>query len=686
MSSTRELAAIMFTDIVGYTSLMGKDEKKAFDLLRKNREIQKPLIKHYNGTWVKELGDGVLASFHTVTDAVFCAAAIHQTCSKIDGLQLRVGIHLGEVIFENNDVFGDGVNIASRLQAMASPGSTWVSEAVYKNLVNKKEITSEFIKEETLKNVSEPVKVYEITVKEIPGYLPDNIKTYQKQSSPEKKGRKKTIFIAIVILLLVFAATFFLFFNKQLKPAAGSKAKTEKSIAVLPFVNLNADPEQEYFSDGITVDIITQLSQISDLRVSARSVVMRYKNTSEKPREIASALKVNTLLEGTIRLNGDRVIVTANLIDAETEKQLWAEKYDRELKDIFTVQADVAEQIATAMRASLTTAERNNMESKPTDNIEAYQLYLKGRYHYGRNSFEEANQALQFFTQALKIDPNYALAFVGLSQCYALFGFYQYPPFSPSEAFLKAKEAAIKALEINPGLSEAHAALAYVLRTYDWDWEGAENSYVKALNLNYRNPIVHDQLALLYSVLGKFDQAIQHAKEASELDPLTLNTILDVARVYNFAGKVDEAVSTTRNALQLDRNFVMFHGMMAALYEQKGQLDSALMEFRRCGSRTGLDYEGAYETFVPVEASSYREYWQKTLRQAIADSENRQISNFIMAVLYIRNGDHENALRKLEKAYQEREGPMVYVNVEPVFKPLRKNPGFKELLGKMGFK
>src|SRR4026207_12844 len=168
MPSTRQLAAIMFTDIVGYTALMGKDERLAFELLRKNREIHKPLIKSYNGTWIKELGDGVLVSFHTVTDAVFCTAAIHHACNKVEGLKLRIGIHLGEVIFEKNDVFGDGVNIASRLQAMASIGSTWVSESVYKNLANKKEITSEFVKEETLKNVSEPVKVYEITVKEIP--------------------------------------------------------------------------------------------------------------------------------------------------------------------------------------------------------------------------------------------------------------------------------------------------------------------------------------------------------------------------------------------------------------------------------------------------------------------------------------------------------------------------------------
>src|SRR5687767_3615425 len=255
MRSTRQLAAIMFTDIVGYTALMGRDERKAFDLLKVNREIQKPLIKQYQGIWIKELGDGVMASFHTVTDAVFCAAAIHQATSTVDGLQLRIGIHLGEVIFENNDVFGDGVNIASRLQAIATPGSTWVSEAVYKNLVNKKEITSEFIKEETLKNVSEPVKVYEISVKEIPGYLPDNIKLYQKKSGNEKKGSKRRIFISAIIVLAALASVYFIFLNKQIKSVEGKSTTIEKSIAVLPFENMSNDPQQEYFSEGMMDEV-----------------------------------------------------------------------------------------------------------------------------------------------------------------------------------------------------------------------------------------------------------------------------------------------------------------------------------------------------------------------------------------------------------------------------------------------
>jgi class 3 adenylate cyclase len=319
MAQSRRLAAIMFTDIVGYTALMGKDEQKAFELLRSNRDIQKSLIKHYNGTWIKELGDGVLASFHTVTDAVFCAAAIHQACTTVEGLKLRIGIHLGEVIFENNDVFGDGVNIASRLQAMASIGSTWVSEAVYKNLVNKKEITSQFIKEEHLKNVTEPVKVYEITVKEIPRFLPENIKTYKQQSRTGSPLKKTTLIISAFILLIVLGVSYFIFIKKPPPQVEAGSATPGKSIAVLPFVNMSNDPTQEYFSDGITEDIIIQVSKISDLKVIP-AAVMQYKSTKNGEGD-CEELKVATILEGYSR-TGNRVRVVAQLINAKTNEHL----------------------------------------------------------------------------------------------------------------------------------------------------------------------------------------------------------------------------------------------------------------------------------------------------------------------------------------------------------------------------
>ena len=264
MSSTRQLAAIMFTDIVGYTALMGEDEQQAFEILRKNRQLQKPLIEQYNGKWIKELGDGVLVSFPTVTDAVLCATEIQKTCNRDCEFKLRIGIHQGEVIFEDDDVFGDGVNIASRIQAIAPIGGIWISEAVYNNVSNKKEINTKFVREEILKHVKEPVRIYEVI------------------ASEPKQGSIVSI---------------------QNEP----KRSSEKSIAVLPFVNMSSDPEQEYFSDGLTEDIITDLSHLEKLLVISRSSMMTFKGTNKKIKEIATEVNAQYVLEGSVRKAGNNL-------------------------------------------------------------------------------------------------------------------------------------------------------------------------------------------------------------------------------------------------------------------------------------------------------------------------------------------------------------------------------------------
>jgi adenylate cyclase len=298
MPQSRQLAAIMFTDIVGYTALMGEDEKKAFNILRKNRQLQKPIIEKFNGTWIKEIGDGVLASFYTVTDAVMCALEIQKACEIIDDLKLRIGIHLGEVVFEDNDVFGDGVNIASRLQALAPIGGIWISESVYKNVSNKKEIKTKFIREEILKNVKESVRIYEV--------ITGNTEKEQQRSSVIEKG--------------------------------AGKITPEKSVAVLPFVNMSNDPEQEYFSDGMAEEILNSLSHLQDLKVAGRTSSSQFKGKNIDLWEVGEKLRVRTVLEGSVRKQGNRIRVTAQLINVEDGYHLWSEKYDRNMDDVFAIQ------------------------------------------------------------------------------------------------------------------------------------------------------------------------------------------------------------------------------------------------------------------------------------------------------------------------------------------------------------
>ncbi|MFD3003324.1 adenylate/guanylate cyclase domain-containing protein [Pontibacter toksunensis] len=302
MSRIRQLAAIMFTDIVGYTALMGDDEQKAFYLLDKNRALQQALIKQFGGRWIKELGDGVLASFPTVTDAVNCACALVQGCGKVHGLCLHIGIHLGDVVFENEDVFGDGVNIASRLPVLAPAGGIWVSEAVYQNVANKTGVATKFVGEKTLKNVKEPVRVYEVR--------PTN-------DIAESSGS---------------------YLLHKDKPQAAAP----KSVAVLPFVNMSNDPEQEYFSDGIAEEIINSLVHLKDLNVAGRTSSFQFKGKSMDLRELGLKLGVSTVLEGSVRKQGDRLRITAQLINVENGFHLWSEKYDRNMDDIFAIQDEIA--------------------------------------------------------------------------------------------------------------------------------------------------------------------------------------------------------------------------------------------------------------------------------------------------------------------------------------------------------
>ena len=539
---SRQLAAIMFTDIVGYTALMGKDEQKAFELLRKNREIQKPHIKLFHGSWIKELGDGVLASFHTVTDAVFCAAAIHQACSKVDGLQLRIGIHLGEVIFENNDVFGDGVNIASRLQAMASPGSTWVSEAVYKNLVNKKEITSEFIKEETLKNVSEPIKVYEISVKEIPGYLPDNIKAYQKQTSIGKPLRKKPIFITAIILFVVLVAAYLLFFNKQTKQTAAFESTGEKSIAVLPFVNMSNDKEQEYFSDGITEDIITQVSKIGDLKVISRTAIMQYKGTKKTVKEIGKELDVATILEGSVRRAGNQIRIVAQLINVETNEHLWAETYDKDFTQIFEIQSNVAEQIASALEAKLIAAGKHHDKKNTPERLKAYDFYLRGKFYFNESTKESVDSSIVIFEQTVTIDPEFALGHAALALAYAE-KFFNY------DAAKKWKENAFVALEkaisLDPDLPEAYHTRARLIWTPEnhFPHEQAVAALRHALSLRPNFIEARNLLSGIYSHIAIHDKALEEVQKARALNPLDLETLAQTGHQLFYEQKYSEMLA-----------------------------------------------------------------------------------------------------------------------------------------------
>jgi class 3 adenylate cyclase/TolB-like protein len=448
MLPSRQLAAIMFTDIVGYTALMGEDEQKAFDLLRKNRQLQKPIIEKFNGTWIKEIGDGVLASFHTCTDAVICAGEIQKACNDIDDLKLRIGIHLGEVVFEDNDVFGDGVNIASRLQALAPIGGIWISEAVYKNVSNQKEIRTRFVQEKVLKNVKEPVRIYEVMTDTTPKPSKQSLSRIQV-SLPRKhfNGKRLTIIISIILLLAAIALSYWFFIDRS--------TKRIESIAVLPFVNESGNTDVEYLSDGMTETLISSLSQLPDLNVKPRSSVFRYKGKETDATTIGKELHVQAVLNGTVVPRGQDLALHVELVDAHKESVLWSADYKQPMGSLVSLQSEITRDVVQRLKTKLSGTDEQKLAKNYSANSEAYQLYLKGRFYWNKRITRDNEKAIEYFQQAISLDSNYALAYAGLADAYTA-------PLNrtPPERIAEIHELAMKAVSLDDNLAEAHTALA----------------------------------------------------------------------------------------------------------------------------------------------------------------------------------------------------------------------------------
>ena len=552
MSQSRQLAAIMFTDIVGFTTLMGNDEAKAIELLKINRELQKPIIEKYNGHWIKELGDGVMASFSTVSDAVNAAIKIQEACSSSNQFLLRIGIHLGEVVFENDDVFGDGVNIASRIVSLAEPGGIYVSGKIYAEIKNQRTIESVFLGMYDLKNVASSVEIFAISNPGIAIPQKEKLKLKKKEVTVEKKSSKKILFpiAAIVIILALSGIYFFKFYSKS------EKTVDAKSIAVLPFINLSSDKNDEYFADGMCDEILTNLSKIGNLKVISRTSVMQYKNTKKNLREIAGELGVNNILEGSVQKSNDRIRINVQLINAKTDEHLWAESYDRENKDVFTIQSEIAKKIAQAMHATLSEKEKSLVELKPTENLQAYDLYLRGKKYineYITNNEEEKNRienAERMFRSAFSLDPKFAEAYNELINGY-LDIYWNGIETNNALYKIKAKSLLDTLLALNIDKPAVHMANGYYRYHGERDYSGALAEFDLAEKNNPNNNDVLIAKAYVYRRLGKLDQAIINFQKASEINPNDESIMSDLSETYRFNRKVEESFLAIDKAIAL---------------------------------------------------------------------------------------------------------------------------------------
>jgi len=453
------------------------------------------------------------------------------------------------------------------------------------------------------------------------------------------------------------------------------------SVAVLPFRNLSTDPENEFFADGITEDVIAQLSKIRALKVISRTSVMQFKNREQSLKEIGATLDVATLLEGSVRRAGNRVRIVAQLIDAETDRHLWAETYDRDLTDIFAIQTDVALQIAAALAAELTTEERSRINRPPTDDVQAYRLYLEGKHCIARWTEEGVVRGLELLEQAVARDPSYALAYATIGYAYMDIGLGVAGSIPAEEAFRRAKAAVARALEIDSGLAEAHAVLAHLKYSCDYDWAGAEQELKRAIELNPNSGDAYDYYGLMLSALERYDEAIEMQRRAHELDPLAHR--MDVATTFLRAGRYDEALEAVTRVLEVDPHFAMAHATLGWAYLLKGMGEqgiAALEKARLLAPENTLYLAQLGQAFARVGQTDRA---REILAQLEQLSRQRYVSPYHMAYVHAGLGEDDRAMDWLERAYAERAGGVFGIKGSFLFTTLRSHPRFQALLRKM---
>ena len=457
-----------------------------------------------------------------------------------------------------------------------------------------------------------------------------------------------------------------------------------KSLAVLPLENLSGDTSREYFADGMTEALITDLGKIASLQVISRSAVMRYKGTRKAVSDIARELKVDAVVEGSVLRSGDRVLITAHLVSPATNRQLWSERYDRDMRDVLALTGDLAQDIAGEIKAKLTQQERARLVSRQPINPEAHESYLKGRYFWSKVTEESLNKSIEYFEHAIQIDPGYPLAYTGLADSYMVLGGTILGGAAPEDTMPKARAAALKALAIDDNLAEAHASLAMVLWRYDWDWSSAEREFRRAIELNPSYATAHQWYGWYFYGLGRRDDSLTVMRHAERLDPQSPWISSNVGFAYYFARQYDQAIEQSKSTIAMDPSFVLSRFFLGLALEEKGQFESAIAAFEKA-----VDLSGNSPIYLAALGHAYAVSGRKSearelLKQLAELAKRKYVPAYETAVVYAGLGEKERTFEWLEKAYKEHAGWLVYLNVDPRLDTLHADSRFPDLLRRIG--
>jgi adenylate cyclase len=631
----------MFTDMVGSTELAQANEAAALRLADEQQELIRRLVAEHHGREIKSLGDGFLIEFESALHAVECAIAIQQLVrertdpARGPPLRLRIGIHLGDVEIRGADIVGDSVNVASRIEPLAEPGGICVTEPVYGQVHNKLDYRLEKIAPAALKGVTFPVGVYRVVL-------------------PRGKEASNPTVVEI------------------------------PGLAVLPFSNISPDPNDAYFADGLTEELITVLSQVAGLRVIARTSVVPYRSTSKGVAQIGFELRVSFLLEGSVRKAGSRLRVTAQLIDVGSEGHLWAKSYDRELDDIFAVQTELAHEVAEALKIELRAGESARIERRPSVRTDSYLAYLKGRIRLQQESAlasaADAATALREFDRAIALDPTNAAAHAGRSDAIRTMGWVKGKAAGSAASAAQSRTSAQRAIELDPNLAEGHAALGIVLWD-EGDFGGAEVELKRSVALNPSLSWAHVMLGCVLEDEGKLAEAFPHFELAEAADPLSHRALAFLGRSLFWQGRLDEVLAPLEKAARLAPADPWSYAFLAEYYLARSDRDRALHELARAE-----EIEPVTERKAGWRAWYYQVAGENEKSRRIVREEelrpDRVWPLWYLAELYVRLGDLDDGYRLLDQAVVNFQLPFQAIRYHPLMRPVRDDARYPGLLKK----
>jgi adenylate cyclase len=685
MATTRQLAAILFTDIEGYTALMQKDEQKAMAAKDRHREVFQKTHQQYNGRIIRYYGDGTLSTFQSAVDAVKCAVAMQQAFLRSPSIPVRMGLHAGEIMMEDDDVFGDGINLASRIESLGVSGSVLLSDKVQEQLHNQPNIKTVSVGKYHLKNIERIVEVFAVSDAGLIVPPADSLKG--KTAEKQKQGSKKIFGIpvkwalaAASVIIMVLASYFILKKDKK-----NITADNTRRIAVLPFRNISKDAGNEYLSDGITEELISTLAGIADLKVISRTSILQYKTGSKSMKQIGKELNISALIDGSVIKDGNNLRINTQLIDTKTDEILWSDNFEKTTGELLIFYSQIVQQVAHRLDVTLKDVEISRLKKAEKVNPELHQLYLKGLFYNNKFTLDNYQKAIRQFDLALQIEPNYAPALAGKALSYSLMGVFN-PAISITEALPKTLKSAEKALAIDSSLAVACIAIGYAQMFFQRDLNRAEQSLMKANRIAPSNDATLTALILVNLYKGNADSAAYWLQKGKIISPFSFWLTHQEGRVLYIQNKKNEAFEVYKNAIAIYDHIILYDHL-SNLYNQSGMYKESMALL-----------ETAMVKFSDIPASSYawlaEDYFKtgnkEKAKKIIHDMEDkvlRKVPNyaFFTAACYAGIGEKEKAFYFLDKAIELNDVDLLWLKQDSHFSSIKDDPRFAVYLKKAGF-